>query len=654
MKKELGGQRLGNGNEMLVEIKEYDRSNQDLGFIVRTTMSAGTVVPVFCKVATPDDHWRIKCQMVVKTHPTEGPLFGSYKAEVQFFKAAVRLYQAEMYTDAVDQGLDMASVKLPQYSFYGRSVDGTTDLDNAQVNPSCIIKYLGISGIGISETNDEAREFNAIPLLMTWDVYKNYLANKQEKIGAVVHTPGTGLVETIDDIEVSIGGGPATTLAERPATGALFTLDTVFTNIITVNFTGADPLPDQIMVNILGLGLRPLSTFTTLYSSAAGVHNYGYTGALGTIQIDSWGYINVADPVTRMPKVVTFPLSNIDEMRRALLANITAPGSVFSLNSVSIYPYTYLFETDGGDIWNIMNSQEGLPIKTYMSDLFNNWLNTAWITGVGGINAVTAIDTTGNTFQIPQFILKKKIYDMLNNIAASGGSIVDWQEANWGKKPKAKATRPEYEGGLIKEIIFQEVVSNSATTGEATNQPLGTLAGKGAMGDKHVGGYIECEVDEISYIMAFAMITPRIDYSQGNEWDVHLKTMDDFHKPALDNIGFQDLIQERMAWWSTEFTGGNWVQKSAGKQPAWMEYRTSVNKCFGNFAIQDNEMFMTLNRRYEYEAGVGIKDMTTYIDPVKYNSVFSYQALDAQNFWVQIAFDVEVTRKITNRLMPNL
>ena len=31
------------------------------------------------------------------------------------------------------------------------------------------------------------RQFNAIPWLAYWDIYKNYYANKQEGIGAVIH-----------------------------------------------------------------------------------------------------------------------------------------------------------------------------------------------------------------------------------------------------------------------------------------------------------------------------------------------------------------------------------------------------------------------------------------------------------------------------------
>ena len=45
---------------------------------------------------------------------------------------------------------------------------------------------------------------------------------------------------------------------------------------------------------------------------------------------------------------------------------------------------------------------------------------------------------------------------------------------------------PVYMGGLIKEVVFQEVVSNSEGSGEGGAKPLGTLAGKGVMGQGYV------------------------------------------------------------------------------------------------------------------------------------------------------------------------
>ena len=59
-------------------------------------------------------------------------------------------------------------------------------------------------------------------------------------------------------------------------------------------------------------------------------------------------------------------------------------------------------------------------------------------------------------------------------------------------------------------------------------------------------GHIHYQCEEPGYIMGLMAITPMVDYSQGNDFDLNLETMDDLHKPALDGIGYQDLIQEQM------------------------------------------------------------------------------------------------------------
>ena len=83
---------------------------------------------------------------------------------------------------------------------------------------------------------------------------------------------------------------------------------------------------------------------------------------------------------------------------------------------------------------------------------------------------------------------------------------------------------------------------------------------------------------------------------------------------------------------------------------------TNINRTYGNFADPDNEMFMTLNRRYEWsqEDPSTIKDLTTYIDPSKFNFIFAETATDAQNFWTQIAVDITARRKMSAKIMPNL
>ena len=56
--------------------------------------------------------------------------------------------------------------------------------------------------------------------------------------------------------------------------------------------------------------------------------------------------------------------------------------------------------------------------------------------------------------------------------------------------------------------------------------------------------------------MGLMAITPMVDYSQGNDFDLNLQTIDDLHKPALDGIGYQDLIQEQMVGETSVYEGG--------------------------------------------------------------------------------------------------
>lgn len=85
---------------------------------------------------------------------------------------------------------------------------------------------------------------------------------------------------------------------------------------------------------------------------------------------------------------------------------------------------------------------------------------------------------------------------------------------------------------------------------------------------------------------------------------------------------------------------------------------TSYNKALGNFAIASEQMFMVLARRYEMDwltnNEMKIGDLTTYIDPMKFNQIFADTRLDAMNFWVQIGMDITARRKMSAKVMPNL
>ena len=130
--------------------------------------------------------------------------------------------------------------------------------------------------------------------------------------------------------------------------------------------------------------------------------------------------------------------------------------------------------------------------------------------------------------------------------------------------------------------------------------------------------------------------------------------MGELHAPNLDGIGYEDLLTERFAWWNNDYTSASSrTTYSAGKVPAWSNYMTNVNKCFGNFAEEDEQMWMTFNRRYEQE-DQNIGDLTTYIDPQKFNNIFADERLDAMNYWVQISNRFITRRKMSAKQIPNL
>ena len=126
---------------------------------------------------------------------------------------------------------------------------------------------------------------------------------------------------------------------------------------------------------------------------------------------------------------------------------------------------------------------------------------------------------------------------------------------------------PVFIGGMAQYIEFDEVISKSATETAYGSQPLGDIAAIGRGGKPLNNGHIHYQCEEPGYIMGLMAITPMVDYSQGNDFDLNLQTIDDLHKPALDGIGYQDLIQEQMVGETSNYDGGGSIQNIVtGKQ----------------------------------------------------------------------------------------
>lgn len=659
--KTLGGERLGAGKQMQVSLHNFGRSSHNIGNLFKTDQAAGTLVPYWCDIGLNGTTYNIELTTKVRTLPTNGPIFGRFKHQVDVFSAPIRLYIGALHNNTLGIGMKMQNIKLPIMQLRCNQPDYTmTNLNSQQISQDSLVAYLGIRGLGRRTTGSGAitsRTFPAMFMLMYWDVYKNYYANKQEEVGYVI-TPAT---DTWTQASIKKGTGNPIVVYQNnnkwPAGLAPLNKGTVITVTYKEKISKNEAFGFNIYsddegawVNLHEMGWNVLPIETSKEGSKQ--YTYTWTGVdINGAEGDPFG-----KSYTNKIALTTFELSNIDDIREAILA---APKTTpFNLNTQNKMPYmaslanATVNEKDSNGNASYF-SQAGLGIKTYLSDRFNNWLSTEWIDGEGGITDISSVDVSDGMLKMDALILAKKIYDMMNRIAVSGGSYNDWQEAVYGEKTTRMAESPMYMGGLSSEIVFDEVVSNSATETE----PLGTLAGRGAERKVRGGRAIKIKVREPSMIMIIGSITPRVDYSQGNKWWNRLQTMNDFHKPNLDGIGFQELITDEMAAFDTEIntTNGQLTYHSAGKQTAWIEYQTNVDQSFGSFTAYEELSFMAMNRSYEHNPSTGrISDLTTYIDPTKYNVAFADTKLSAKNFWVQCAIDCIVRRKMSAKQMPNL
>lgn len=680
MKKTLGGDRIRSESKMEVYLPNFGRSSHNVGKIIRTTQACGTIVPYWCQIGLDGTTFYIDITTKVKTMPTTGPVFGSFKHQIDVFVIPIRLYIAALHNNALGVGLKMDKVLLPQFIVNTANTSiYENDTNRGQVNPSSLLSYLGIKGFGYSNVNQYVRRFPAIFNLAYWDIFKNYYANKQEENAYVI----TGVNHIWKKLSVGDGIKWLKTWTDNKSTAYKIAPTTDKPRFIKLEFD-ENVSPEEVgeiqfLTNIPD-STQKLNVLTKLGDSfvfertdpeamgirepsnprkATKVFVYKVKASIEiAYNMDVQGENPITMPDNKKIKLTPFPLKNIDEERTAILA---APSSSAYIVPNLKMPYgaatrgLTLPNYDRSKTYvssNAWYSQAGLAVKTYLSDRFNNWLNTEWIDGTtNGINSITAVDVSDGKLTMDALILQKKVFNMLNRVAITDGTYQAWREATYGVRSATLPESPIFCGGMQSEIAFDEIVSNSATDEE----PLGTLAGRGIATMYKSGRGLKIKCTEPSMIMALGSITPRIDYSQGNKWWTRLQTMDDFHKPTLDAIGFQELVAEEAAAWSTEATGSHeLVYQSLGKQPSWIEYTTDVNETYGEFAAGMPLAFMCLNRVYEENSDHSIGNASTYIDPTIYNNIFAESRLSSQNFWVQAAFDVTARRVMSAKQIPNL
>lgn len=655
MKVNIGKNTLGDSDKMSVSLKEYGRSTHNLSSAWRSPMGVGTLVPFMKLIGLPGDTFEIDLDAQIMTHPTIGPLFGNFKFQADVFTCPIRLYNAMLHNNTLNIGLDMSKVKLPKAGMW---------LTNYKSGKASIMEYMGIKKQPRNSSLDKKiGYYNIVPFLAYYDVFKNYYANKQEErfymMGGSVIQNATTITST--DLTGIVYKNTYTFdfFCTKPTTVTITGTDIKLENIKRVKFTlDAEPIYIEI-VQIDDWEKVSVEANKIVLKTKTG-HYYKTSRTIQVTPGTSVSLKGTTENITQgtVTKAYTssFPLTEIDDLREYILSKgreeiIINKESDEKLKSLFIYNVLFSPNPDKDEtpqsippIGNL--EMGGLCLKTYQSDLFNNWVSKEWVEGENGINAVTEVDVSDGKLNLDALNLAQKVYNMLNRIAISGGSYKDWIETVYTTDYYFRAETPVYEGGMSTTIDFEAVVSNSASTASGVEEPLGSLAGRGFNQGKK-GGKIEIKCNEPCYIIGIASITPNVDYSQGNDWDmIQLKTMDDLHKPQMDGIGYQDLLSNQM-------NGRANTNDAIGKQPAWLNYMTDVNRTYADFAAGESESYMVLNRVYDVDEASGkIINPSTYISPKDYTYIFATNTDTNRDFWVQIGKRIIARRVMSAAQIP--
>lgn len=669
MKVNIGKNTLGDSDKMSVKLKEYGRSTHDLSYAWRSPMGVGTLVPFMKMLALPGDTFDIDLDTKVLTHPTVGPLFGQFKMQLDVFTCPLRLYQAQLHNNALNIGLDMKKVKLPKFANNFKELEGdTANLKKSKKSgKGSLAEYLGLK---YEPIRDQINNVNAIPYFAYYDIFKNYYANKQEDYFMIMggsQITGGGTITTENGSEFTAYKNYG--FINNGKTGKTFNITiskelweiyeklkeaTVWCKLnddrelelkisLNNNYTTE---PDSTDTSNIKVKIK--NTAYADYKIEGKLNNGEIYTLVGTSKTISGG-----ETIPLYTSI--YKLEEIDNLREYILKQgkkeiLIKANSTEEWLRTSFIKDVLVGAAKAGEnepkikMPIIQMEMGGLCLKTLQSDIFNNWVNKEWVDGENGINAITDVAITDGKLNLDSLNIAQKVYNMLNRIAVSGGSYKDWIETVYTTNYYFRAETPVYEGGMSTIIDFEAVVSNSASTASGIEEPLGSLAGRGYNGQKK-GGKIEIKINEPCYIMGIASITPIVDYSQGNDWDNWLETMDDLHKPQLDGIGYQDLMENKMH-------GLAKPNLAVGKQPAWLDYMTNFNKTFADFAAGEQESYMVLNRIYNVDNNGKIINATTYINPKDYTYIFATNTETNRDFWVQIGCGVEARRVMSAAQIP--
>lgn len=628
-------------------VKKPKMSNFDIGYVTRMSAKPGVLYPVFIKDMLPGETINLNIQSLIKTYPTLAPLMGTFKVQFDIFRSPLRYYVPHM--SGQDQDSMTVGKKLPQI-YMPAMVPFEADPEETgedswfsaygpenMIMPGTLWDYL-LKGCYFSLPNATAASlgsqifhFPAHYYKNYWDIFRSYYLNQQEPDHYYT-------IEKMQDCDLisSSSWTVNNRISDYFMEHHIRTISNINNDLGTVTGDRVQTAPAFI---------------PSIFGSRTGVEGIGYPCCV----LDMFGAKALIDEET----IPTY-LSEGD----ILLPGVSYLTGGCNWFYSSQYKYTF---------------PRGLACRTYRNDYITSVLNSDKCAA-----AKQYVNVQNNKVSITEITFANKLQNYLELSSASDSRYAEWIRAQFGVTPHDDLMMPELLGSVSTWLNFEDVIQTSSDN-SLTSQPLGSLAGKGSglLGNNKT---FDIYAEEHAICMVMMSIVPQVDYYQGFDKCILKETFDDLFKPALDNIGFQDLFRFELSaltpnsswnlgaaaeWpapsykdldyrprFKPTYSGAQYAadrSTSVGKQPAWLEYKTSMNEVHGDFV--DSLRYWTNARelftpskyaRYydeqqqiyrDFKVADPVSHFSTYIDPSQWNNAFADSSLDSENFLVQIKFD---------------
>lgn len=599
-------------------------SNFNLSKKTRTSIAPGALYPMYIKKCLPGDRIKISLKSLLKTVPLKAPLMGKFTLQADWFFCPHRLYVPEMQTNSTD------------FTAY----TGGNDINFPYFTMPVDLRYAAMSQVPTGV------DFNSqLDGTSYWKSVHPEMYPKKDKDGNI-------------------------------------TYDTAV--------YGKYGLASTCLLNYLGFPSQFIEYYT---SSDVAAQKYNALPLLAYLDIYRHYYVNPQEknyyvcegvpdgsPVNQLASlgVKAYGLQDLNNFFEQVRSYSSNFWDVYG-GDVRAYTATYCKGAYAafsgaldGSVNNVVSKyipMRGLFCRTYKPDYFNAFLNN---TTYGAIETATKVAVQNGGITINQIRLGNKLQKLAERSIISGTRYAEFIRATFGINTNQHMDQPEFLGSQQTALTFEDVVSQTDNRDDAndTGALLGELAGRGVSFGSGRNNYVN--ISEYGYLMCIVSLVPSVDYCEGLSKDMQEIKFSDLYNPSLDRLGFQPIRESEvyanpvMARPSYDSSTGYWEsddmkqfsdwKNSIGYLPAWSDYMTDWNTLHGEFA--DTLKFWTLSRRHHWVSSGNATPLnflnTTYIFPADYNYAFADADPGAQNFYLQMSFDVKASRAIGKRLMPNL